>query len=91
MPMTFPHQDKLIHATAFAIMAFLAWAYFKKMQMRIGVYTAALIFCSLYGASDEYHQSFVIGRDADVFDWLADMLGAGLSLWIISRSEHEHS
>ena len=36
---------------------------------------AAVIVASLYGVSDEFHQSFV-GRDATVADWLADTAGA---------------
>jgi len=35
---------------------------------------------SLFGASDECHQSFTPGRQADVFDWLADTLGACLAV-----------
>ena len=31
-----------------------------------------------YGASDEYHQSFVPMRDADVHDWFADTAGGSL-------------
>lgn len=34
------------------------------------------VICSfLYGVSDEYHQFFVISRDANVVDLLADTLG----------------
>lgn len=36
----------------------------------------AIIFSSLYGISDEIHQSFVIGRKADLFDAATDMLGS---------------
>ena len=28
-----------------------------------------------YGASDEWHQSFVPGRSVDVADWIADAIG----------------
>lgn len=36
----------------------------------------------LYGALDEWHQSFVPGRTPDATDWLADVAGviAGYSL-----------
>lgn len=37
---------------------------------------AAAVLASLYGASDEAHQSFVGGRSPDVLDWAADSLGA---------------
>jgi VanZ family protein len=36
----------------------------------------ALLFVSLYGASDEFHQGFVPGRDSSVLDWAADSIGA---------------
>jgi VanZ family protein len=36
---------------------------------------AAVVIGSLYGASDELHQWFVRGRNADVLDWVADTLG----------------
>ncbi len=31
---------------------------------------------ALYGASDEWHQSFVDGRDSDIHDWFADLIGS---------------
>ncbi len=36
--------------------------------------------CVAYGASDEFHQSFVSGRDASYGDWVADATGAALGL-----------
>ena len=35
-----------------------------------------IIVVSAYGASDEWHQSFVPMRNADARDWLGDTLGA---------------
>lgn len=37
---------------------------------------AAILFSTLYGVSDEIHQSFVPERCADIFDVLADGLGS---------------
>jgi VanZ family protein len=34
------------------------------------------VIVSAYGVTDELHQSFVPGRDCDVWDWVADTLGA---------------
>jgi VanZ family protein len=50
----------------------------------------AVLCVSCYGASDEFHQSFVPGRDSDILDWRADTIGgagaAGLLLaWAIIR------
>jgi VanZ family protein len=43
----------------------------------------SLIFAVLFAISDEIHQGFVVGRDADIFDLLADILGilAGIYLF----------
>jgi len=83
--MTFLHQDKLMHAGTYAVLAILAWRSFNHqstMQPK-GVLISAFIFTSSYGLSDEFHQSFIIGRDADAWDWLADSVGALLALvWI---------
>jgi VanZ family protein len=35
----------------------------------------AIVLTSLYGASDEWHQSFTPRRTADVEDWFADTAG----------------
>jgi VanZ family protein len=39
-----------------------------------------LAIASAYGVTDEWHQSFVAGRSADVNDWYADSIGAALAL-----------
>lgn len=44
----------------------------------IGITTA-------YGALDEYHQSFVPGRDPSVLDVLADFAGATIAVLLIPR------
>jgi VanZ family protein len=53
--------------------------------------TAAWGIATVYGATDEWHQSFVPGRSADVHDWFADAAGAFLGAgacwaWGIIRS-----
>ena len=66
--------DKLYHFGLYAILAILA------MRSRRGSAFAVwsvLLFCVAYGASDEFHQWFVPGRTASVWDLLADSLGAG--------------
>jgi VanZ family protein len=85
-PMLFLHQDKLFHATAYAVLAFFAMGYFSRVlaNYRFAL-IVAFVFAALYGATDEWHQSFVEGRDADVYDWLADMLGAALLLLVVSK------
>lgn len=86
-PPWFEHQDKLFHATAYAIMGWLFWRWGRTAPSRPAatVAVAGMLFCSLYGASDEWHQSFVPVRDASVGDWLADTLGAALALALLYR------
>jgi len=79
--MLFEHQDKLHHLGAYFIMGVLAWRFFNDYaQNQKSMFMMSLVFCSLYGISDEIHQSYVPDRDADVFDWLADTLGAFIAL-----------
>jgi VanZ family protein len=35
-----------------------------------------VLFCIIYGISDEFHQSFIPGRFPNIWDVLADGLGA---------------
>lgn len=82
--MMFQHQDKLTHAGAYAVMGGLAWLSFRHLHLTvISTALVALIFTSFYGLTDEYHQSFIQGRQADVWDWLADTTGALLMLGFI--------
>ena len=73
----FSWQDKVHHFSAYAIMSILAWRAFRHLSKSPGLtLIAAVVFCSLFGLSDEWHQSYVPGRTADAWDWLADTLGA---------------
>lgn len=78
------HQDKVFHMGAYFTMGVFAWRvfnnYLSKPKM---IFASSLVFCSLYGLSDEWHQSFVPGRDADLLDWVADTLGASIALSMI--------
>lgn len=91
----FMHQDKVFHATAYAVLAFLTLNSFKHgFSTRRPALLVSFIFCALYGASDEWHQSFIDGRHADSLDWLADCIGAVimlLSLGMLKRSRLTNS
>jgi len=73
-------SDKLLHALEYALLCVLAFQVFRTCRWRWLVRwsgLAALVFASLFGLSDEWHQGLV-GRDADMADWLADTVGAAL-------------
>ena len=77
-PQFFNFQDKVIHAGAYFVMSLLVWRYFRhSLTQPMITISASIVFCSLYGATDEWHQSFVAGRNSDSLDWLADTIGAG--------------
>jgi len=67
------NSDKVSHFAAYAVLgALLAYG-----GAQTGVGPVALVAAgSLYGASDEIHQGFVPGRSPEVWDWVADTLGA---------------
>jgi VanZ family protein len=75
---------KIAHATEFGILnylIFLALANFKLSAKKSLLF--ALILAFLYAASDEFHQSFVPGREMAGIDFLVDATGATLSFYLI--------
>ncbi len=70
--------DKTLHAVEYAGLALLLAlaAGAAKPEWRGKAALLALAVAVVYGASDEFHQAFVPGRVADVFDWLLDSAGA---------------
>ncbi len=71
--------DKLIHFLSFAFLAFCWSLWFSPKQWKekpIRSMLYVLLIVGIYGAIDEYHQSFTPGRVMSFFDWLADLFGA---------------
>jgi len=74
-----PFQDKGVHFLVYGVLAlFIAhgaartwpsWPLWRGFVL-------AVVAATLWGALDEFHQSFVPGRSSDVVDLLADALGA---------------
>jgi VanZ family protein len=72
-------RDKIAHFTAYAVLGLLIA---RALPPRGRLVWLAILLGSLYGASDEFHQHFVPGRSVDVFDWVADSLGAAAGTFI---------
>jgi VanZ family protein len=77
--------DKFVHAGIFYVLilltirGFLLQTSFKKLQQ--SAKSIALVLCIIYGGSLEIMQgTLLVGRTADVFDFLADSLGCILGL-----------
>jgi VanZ family protein len=71
-----PHFDKVVHFSVYGLLGVLTC----RTRRGPGWAFLAVVLTSLYGASDEWHQSFVPGRTAGVADWIADTLGAAVAV-----------
>ena len=79
------------HVTEYAVLVVIVSdtlrTFFRRAPLRsVG---SALLFAALFAASDEWHQSFVPGRDGCVRDVFIDLIGATLAalflLWRVRR------
>jgi VanZ family protein len=78
-PKSFIGLDKLLHFTAYGALGFAAFlwvppAFWKRRPVLSLLLITTIV--SAYGITDELHQYFVPGRDCDIWDWVADTLGA---------------
>ncbi len=76
-------HDKIIHTTEYAILGFL-------IARALGVrrWWWAIVIGTLYGVSDEFHQTFTPHRSGnDLGDMSADLLGStlGACAWFLLR------
>lgn len=64
--------DKVEHFAAYAVLG----ALLARASSGSGVWLGwAILAGLLFGASDEWHQAFVPGRDSSALDWVADAFG----------------
>ena len=78
-------SDKFMHVVAYGGLGVLVFrALAGGLPARATLRTAVLSFLITigYGVTDEVHQSFVEGRNADVHDVYADAAGAALALGV---------
>ena len=97
------HQDKIFHAIVYAVLAastlfalspsgkgcvFFGLSARNRSRSRLILTGLCVVFfCLLYGISDEFHQSFIPGRECSLLDVAADTAGAVIvvSLWLFFR------
>ena len=75
-------QHRLAHLIAFGLVGLLAAYAFEGWTRRA---LLAIGLTSIFGASDEVHQAFVVGRRAGIDDWLFDTFFAALALYVWPR------
>ena len=81
---------KIAHFLEYALLALLAARAFSSSSQRLlqrRWFLISLLLVVLYSLSDEYHQSFVQGRGASIYDSFIDMSGglAALILYALWR------
>ena len=76
---TLPY-DKVAHFGEYAVLGFALAGSLRRDASRwlpvAVLLVVAIAVAAAYGASDEFHQRFVHGRDPDVHDWFADVIGS---------------
>ena len=103
LPFWFEGLDKIIHLIIYSVLAqflFTALRYERGASLRAAAIGACLL-TTLYGITDEWHQSFTPGRSVEGLDVWADFLGGctalltayylykrnGVELWIRQHLE----
>ena len=83
---SWPLQDKMAHAGIYGVLAALWIRAFNSLESWRGrsrlLLTTGVVLSTLYGLSDEWHQSFVPARTADAADLMADFVGSLIGGWI---------
>lgn len=77
--------DKLAHVLIYIPLAFLFFISLRKSGLNKYISLISFLLAGIYGITDEFHQSFVPGRDAVAADAVADFFGAILGSFGASR------
>jgi VanZ family protein len=80
------YPDKTAHMVLYAGFGFLLYLTLKNspyQSLRNNAFLFAIIIGTLYGATDEFHQSFVPGRTESIYDLFADSIGVTFGQTII--------
>lgn len=81
-------SDKVLHVIEYAVLGVLFYRGFRwgaDVSWRRWAVPLAVLCTSLYGISDEIHQSFVPFRESSWLDWVADTVGAVLGAAATAR------
>lgn len=81
------NADKIVHVGVYGLLAFLCYISLIHQRKFKSFYSNpfiwSLFICTLYGASDEFHQYFVPNRSCEFWDWIADFFGVILAILLI--------
>jgi len=81
-PAAIPNLDKVVHTFEYGFLGILFSRAVRATSVSASlplVFAITLYFVVFYGITDEFHQSFVPGRSADLNDLMADTLGGAVA------------
>ena len=86
----FGMSDKLLHALEYGILGILLYRAFHQTTRATGSIILSIICVVVFGISDEMHQWFVPNRQAELWDLLADTIGATLFIftWVFITKKY---
>lgn len=79
-----PYGDKVCHCIEYVILGYLltrALIHENGSWLSRNALLVAIAIAIIFGLSDEIHQFFVPLRQCDIFDLLADSVGASIGAW----------
>ena len=80
---TIPYFDKMVHFGMFFILGLFIGAK-KEYQLAATIYSWQIYFAAIYGGLIELAQSYLTTtRKGDWIDWLADLIGLALGIWMV--------
>jgi VanZ family protein len=84
-PIIFPNVDKLLHAGEYLVLGLLlVRAVRATLRVSRPLFAATIAICLVVvvGAADESLQSLIPGRQSDIFDLLADVMGGAIAQFV---------
>jgi VanZ family protein len=84
-PIIFPNADKLLHAGEYLVLGLLlVRAVRATLRVSRPLFAATIAICLVVvvGAADESLQSLIPGRQSDIFDLLADVMGGAIAQFV---------
>ena len=77
---------KIAHIIEYFILALIIFNFFKTRNLKNKKYFLTFILCFIYALFDEYHQTFIDGRNGQFGDCLIDMFGCVFYLSLVHRT-----
>ena len=74
-----PNIDKLFHFVEYFILGALLIRAFANSSDKASfklILLLSILIASIYGAIDEFHRRFVLGRSPEIFDVVSDIIGS---------------